>query len=124
MMSFLWPHRFVQLPSCGLRFQTRVLILHDPVLHPVLHVGHRILGQLLVGRQKCACSSFIGSHDTSHHVNADFQHKQYAASRVLYQGYICWCVSPCKSVLLCGPCMQTDAAMLQSTAVLSNSSNV
>lgn len=43
----------------GPAVQEGIQLLLDPNLHPVLHAGYRILGVLLAGSERCACSGVI-----------------------------------------------------------------
>ena len=67
-------HRWIFLSSCWFGLQEGVLILLDPVLHPLLYARHRFLGQLLV-RPKCSsCPSIPRSNYTTNNVDADVEY--------------------------------------------------
>lgn len=53
-------HRRIQLPESRSTVQARVLVLLDPDLYPMLHVGHRLVGVLLAGSGSRARSGLIG----------------------------------------------------------------
>ena len=69
-----------------LALQARILLLLDPNLHPLLHVGHRVVGVFLVGRQ-CSSSSRVSrrynSPDDGH---TNYWHQQLTAPRFIYEG--------------------------------------
>ena len=71
-----------------LALQARILLLLDPNLRPVLHVGYRIVGVFLVGRQ-CGSSSRVSrrynSPDDGH---TNYWHQQLTASRFLHEGIL------------------------------------
>ena len=62
-------HRGLQLPQGGPRVQEGVLLLPPHHLRPLLHVGHSVLGQLLVGQPLSPRPSRPWRHHPAHHVH-------------------------------------------------------
>jgi hypothetical protein len=54
------------VPESELDVQTRVLLLPDPDLHSLLHVGHRLVGFILAGFE-CRSGSRLARSDHSTH---------------------------------------------------------
>jgi hypothetical protein len=63
--------RRIFLSQSGSPLPKRILLLLDHHLHPLLHVGHRFVGVVLVGRQRSARPRLTRSHNSSHNGNAD-----------------------------------------------------
>lgn len=75
--------------NSGLDVQTRVLVLSVDHLRALLHVGHCVLGQFLVGSQRCASQGVVGRHHIAHHVHPDSLHQQFPAPSGLHQSHRC-----------------------------------
>ena len=67
--------------------QARVLLLPSHHLHSLLHVGHRLMGQLLARPQRRTGTGLPGRDDPPHHVHADRIHQQLASPRRLHKSY-------------------------------------
>ena len=67
--------------------QARVLVLPADHLRALLHVGHRVLGQLLAGQPLRARQGGPGGHHPPHHVHPDRRGQQVPAPRRLHQGH-------------------------------------
>jgi len=72
------------VPESELDVQTRVLLLPDSDLHSLLHVGHRLVGFLLAGRQRRSGSRLARGHHSADHGHSDYWHQQLTAARLLY----------------------------------------
>lgn len=71
-----------------LALQTRILLLPDSNLHPLLYVGHRFVGLILAGRQRRSGSGLTRSYHSIDHGHSDDRYQQFTAARLLYQGSI------------------------------------
>jgi hypothetical protein len=76
--------RRVQLPEGGSPLQARVFVLPDSNLHPLLHVGHRIVGQLLVGPGRRSRQGITWRHNSSHHGDADLRYQRLPPTRLIH----------------------------------------
>ena len=72
------------MPQSEPAVQARVLVLPHPDLHPLLHVGHRFVGVVLVGRQRSARPRLTRSHNSPHNGNADDWYQQLTATSLLH----------------------------------------
>lgn len=75
------------MPESGSAVQTGVQLLPDPDLHPVLHVGHRVVGVVLAGPERGAGARVAGRHHAADDGHADVRHKRVPATRLLHQGH-------------------------------------
>ena len=69
-----------------LALQARVLLLFDPDLRAVLHVGHRVVGVFLVGRQRRSSSRVSRCYNAPDDGHTNYGHQQLTASRFLHKG--------------------------------------
>ena len=74
------------MPQSEPAVQARVLVLPHPDLHPLLHVGHRFVGVVLVGRQRSARPRLARRHDSTDNGHADDWHQQFPTARLLHKG--------------------------------------
>lgn len=79
--------RRVQLLESGPAVQARVQLLPDPDLHTVLHVGDRVVGVVLAGSERGACTRVAGRHHAADDGHADVRYQRVPAARVLHQGH-------------------------------------
>lgn len=73
------------MPEGGPAIQARVQLLPDPDLHPVLHVGHCVVGVVLAGPERGAGARVAGRHHAADDGHADVRHKRVAAARLVHQ---------------------------------------
>jgi hypothetical protein len=76
--------RRIFLSQSGSPLSKRILLLLDHHLHPLLHVGHRFVGVVLVGRQRSARPCLTRSHNSPHNGNADDWYQQLTATSLLH----------------------------------------
>lgn len=85
LFSIRFNCRRVLVPESGSALQKRVLLLLDHHLYSLLHVGHRLVGLILVGCQRCAGSSIAWSDHPTYHGYPNDGYQQLASARLLYQ---------------------------------------
>lgn len=73
------------MPESGSPLQKRVLLLLDHHLYSLLHVGHRLVGFILVGCQRRAGSSLARRHHPTYHGYPNDGYQQLASARLLHQ---------------------------------------
>lgn len=79
--------RRVQLFESGADIQTRVLLLLDNHLRPLLYAGHRLLGLFLARPERHPRQGVARGHHPTHHVHSGVWHQRPAASSLLHQGH-------------------------------------
>ena len=79
--------RRVQLFESGVDIQTRVLLLLDNYLRPLLYAGHRLLGVILARPERHPRQGLPGGDNLTYHVHSGFRYQRSAASSLLYKGH-------------------------------------
>lgn len=67
--------------------QARVQLLPDPDLHPLLHVGDRVLGIVLAGSERGAGTRVPGRDHVTDDGHADVRHQRVPAARLVHKGH-------------------------------------
>ena len=75
------------MPNGGLDIQTRVLLLPSDHLHPVLHVGHCLMGQLLAGPKRSPGPGLSRRDHPADDVHPDGLDQQLAAASGLHESH-------------------------------------
>lgn len=71
----------------GPAVQARVLVLPDPDLHSVLHVGHRVLGVVLAGSGCRTGPGIARGYHTADHGHANIRYQRVSAAGVVHQSH-------------------------------------
>lgn len=79
--------RRVQLSQSGFAIPTRVQLLPDPDLHPLLHAGHRQLGIVLARPERHSGSRLARRHHLADDGHPDLRHQLLAAACQLHKGH-------------------------------------
>lgn len=75
------------MPESRSTVQARVQLLPDSDLHPVLHVGDRVLGVILAGPERGTGSRFAGGYHVANDGHADVRHQRVFATGVVHKGH-------------------------------------
>jgi len=67
--------------------QTRVQLLPNPDLHPLLHAGDCVMGVVLAGPERGAGTRLVGRHHVTDDGHTDVGHQRVPAARLVYQSH-------------------------------------